>query len=170
QSIEMTEEMRRVSLSSDLTAAFSARVHERYEKYIDCLMRKYGSSQAQDLVTEAFQTSESSRARSLAELLRATQANLFPGLDPELAAQEKRLRGYLNDNENAKIRLLSAKSQPDQLKGLESEYQRLKAEHDQLIQDIRRRNPSYEQVIQPTAWKLGKIQQQVVADDQTVVL
>src|SRR4029079_6109385 len=45
QSIEMTEAMRRVSLSSDLTAAFSARIHDRYEKYIDCKMRKYQSSQ-----------------------------------------------------------------------------------------------------------------------------
>jgi len=170
QSIEMTEEMRRVAFSSDLTAAFSARVHDRYEKYIDCMMRKYGSSQAQEVVKTAFETSELSRARSLAELLRATQANLFPGLDPQLAAQEKKLRGYLNDNENAKIHLLSGKFEVAELKALESEYQRLKAEHDQLIQKIRSLNPSYEQIIEPTAWKLGKIQQQVVADDQTVVL
>lgn len=170
QSIEMTEQMRRVALSSDLTAAFSARIHDRYEKYIDCMMRKYGSSQAQDVVKTAFETSELSRARSLAELLRATQANLFPGLDPQLAAREKLLRGYLNDNENAKIRLLSGKFKADELKALESEYQRLKAEHDQLIQNIRRLNPSYEQVIQPTAWDLRKIQEQVIADDQTVLL
>ncbi|HYV12555.1 MAG TPA: CHAT domain-containing tetratricopeptide repeat protein [Pyrinomonadaceae bacterium] len=170
QSIEMTEAMRRVSLSSDLTAAFSARIHDRYEKYIDCMMRKYQSSQAQDLVKDAFQTSELSRARSLAELLHATQANLFPGLDPQLAAQEKTLRGYLNDNENAKIRLLSGKFQTSELKALESEYQQLKAQHDQLLQDIRRRNPSYEQVIRPTAWDLRKIQEQVIADDQTVLL
>jgi CHAT domain-containing protein len=166
----MTEAMRRVSLSSDLTAAFSARIHDRYEKYIDCIMRKYQSSQAQDLVKEAFQTSELSRARSLAEMLHATQANLFPGLDPQLAAREKTLRGYLNDNENAKIRLLSGKFQTTELKALESEYQRLRAEHDQLIQDIRGRNPSYEQVIQPTAWNLRKIQEQVITDDQTVLL
>ena len=170
QSIEMTEAMRRVSLSSDLTAAFSARIHDRYEKYIDCLMRKYQSSQAPDLVKQAFQTSELSRARSLAELLQATQANLFPGLDPQLAAREKTLRGYLNDNENAKIRLLSGKYETSELKALESEYQRLKAEHDQLIRDIRGRNRSYEQVIRPTSWDLRKIQEQVVADDQTVLL
>jgi CHAT domain-containing protein/tetratricopeptide (TPR) repeat protein len=170
QSIDMTEAMRRVSRSSDLTTAFSARIHERYEKYIDCMMRKYQSTQSQDLVKDAFQTSELSRARSLAELLRATQANLFPGLDPQLAAQEKRLRAYLNENENAKIRLLSGKYEAAELKALESEYQRLKAEYDQLIQDIRSRNPSYEQVIQPTAWDLRKIQEKVIADDQTVLL
>jgi CHAT domain-containing protein/tetratricopeptide (TPR) repeat protein len=170
QSIKLTEQMRRVSVSSDLTAALSARIQDRYEKYIDCMMRKYQSSQSQDLVKDAFETSELSRARSLAELLQATQANPFPGLDPQIAAQEQRLRGYLNDNENAKIRLLSGKYQSSDLKALESEYQGLKAEHDQLINNIRSRNPDYEQVIQPSAWNLQKIQEQVVADDQTVLL
>ena len=171
QSIKMTENLRRVSFSADLTAAFSARVHERYEKYIDCLMRKHRVSQSQDVVREAFETNELARARSLAELLRATQANLFPGLDPELAAQEKRLRGYLNDNENAKIRMLSNKKyETSKLKALDSEYQQLKAEYDQIIQNIRSRNKGYERVIQPRAWDLSRIQQQVVADDQTVLL
>ena len=170
QSIKLTEEMRRVSVSADLTAAFSARIHDRYEKYIDCMMRKYQSSQSQDVMRVAFQTSELSRARSLGELLHATQANLFPGLDPQIAAQEKRLRGYLNDNANAKIRLLSGKFPPAELKALESEYQQLKAEHDRLIQDIRGRSQSYEQVIQPTAWDLRKIQDRVITDDQTVLL
>jgi len=171
QSIDMTDTMRRVSHNADLTAAFSSRVHERYEKYIDCMMRKYNASESQQLVRDAFEVSERARARSLAELLRATQANLFPGLDPQLAAEETQLRGFLNDNENAKIRLLSRKSyETSELNALESEYQQLKAKHDQIIQDIRARNASYAQVIQPTAWDLNKIQQQVVADDQTVLL
>src|ERR1044071_3361160 len=170
QSIELTERMRRVSLSTDLTVAFSARVHDRYEKYIDCMMRKFQASQTQEGVTDAFQTSELLGARSLAELLHATQANLFPGLDPQVAAREKLLRGFLNDNENIKIRLLSGKFQPAELKALESDYQRLKAEHDQIIRDITARDKSYEEVVRPKAWDLRKIQEQVVADDQTVLL
>jgi len=170
KSIEMTETMGRVSISADLTAAFSARIHERYEKYIDCIVRKHQTSQSKDVAIRAFQMSELARARSLTELFHATQANLFPGLDPQIAAEEKRLREYLHINENAKIRLLSGKYQTAELKALESEYQRLKADHDQLIKDIRTRNPSYEQVIKPTAWNLAKIQEQVVADDQTVLL
>ena len=41
QSIEVTENMRRMSTSRDLTAAFSATVHDRYEQYIQCLMRNH---------------------------------------------------------------------------------------------------------------------------------
>src|SRR5213075_298037 len=40
----------------------------------------------------------------------------------------------------------------------------------QLLAEIRARNPSYEQIIRPTAWELSRIQQQVIPDDQTVLL
>ncbi|HEX7333438.1 MAG TPA: CHAT domain-containing protein [Pyrinomonadaceae bacterium] len=170
ESIRITETMRQVSRNVDLTAAFSAKVHERYEKYVDCKMRKYHASQSQSQMTDAFQTSELARARSLTELLHATQANLFPGLDPQLALQERELRGYLQANENAKLALLSGKYKTAELTALEEKRRELELKHAQLIQQIRTRNPSYEQVIQPTAWNLAKIQEQVVADDQTVLL
>ena len=170
ESIRITETMRQVSRYVDLTAAVSAKVHERYEKYVDCKMRKYHASQSESQMIDAFQTSELARARSLTELLHATQANLFPGLDPKLASQEKELRGYLQGNENAKLALLSGKYKTTELRALEEKHRELEAKHEQLIQEIRTRNPSYEQVIQPTAWNLAKIQEQVVADDQTVLL
>ena len=170
ESIRITESMRQVSRNVDLTAAFSAKVHERYEKYVDCKMRKYQASQSQSQMIDAFQTSELARARSLTELLHATQANLFPGLDPELALQEKELRGYLQANENTKLALLSRKYKTAELTALEEKRRELELKHAQLIQQIRTRNPSYEQVIQPTAWNVAKIQEQVVADDQTVLL
>ncbi len=104
ESIKITEEMRRVSTSVDLAAAFSARIHERYEKYIDCMMRKHHASGAENLAIEAFQTSELARARSLTELLNATGANLFPDIDPKLAQREKKARESLQISENFKDR------------------------------------------------------------------
>ena len=170
KSINITENMRRVSTTVDLTAAFSARVHDRYEKYIDCLMRKYRASGSIDFAIEAFRTSESARARSLTELLRATQANLFPGLDPQLVQQEKRLRESLQMIENAKVRLLSSDYETSDLKILETQYEQTKSEHEQLIKKILALNPSYERKIAPAAWELRKVQEQVIADDQTLLL
>jgi len=77
QSIEATEKMRRVPTSSDLTAAFSATIHDRYEYYIECLMLKHRAQPAQGFAVRAFETSELARARSLADMLRATQTNLW---------------------------------------------------------------------------------------------
>ena len=170
KSIRLTETMRRVSSNVDLTAAFSSKVHDRYEKYIDCLMRKHQASQAEGVAVDAFEMSELSRARSLTELLHATQANLFPGLNPELAFQEQKLRGYLRLNENTKLSLLSGEYKTEELKALEIAHQELQTSHDKVIQEIRQLNPRYEQVIQPSAWNLSMIQNQIVVDDDTVLL
>jgi CHAT domain-containing protein len=170
QSIEVTENMRRVSTSRDLTAAFSATVHERYESYIECLMRKDRAEPARGLGAHAFETSERARARSLAEMLNATHTTLVPGLDPQLAEQERLLRLSLKVKEDDKVALLGSRYKERELAALETELARLEAEYQRVNETIRARYPSYEQLARPVAWDLRRIQEQVVADDQTVLL
>lgn len=171
QSIEVTENMRRVSTSRDLTTAFSATVYERYEKYVECLMRKHQAQPTQELAVRAFEASELARARSLAELLRATETNLLPGVDPQLAAKEKSLRQALRAKEDYKVSLLGRKDfKKEDLTALAAELERLKAEYKQVDEIIRARYPPYEQITRPVAWDLQRIQNQVIADDQTVLL
>ena len=170
QSIEATEDIRRTSTSSDLTAAFSATVSERYEKYIDCLMRRHEKQPAQNLFVRAFETSELSRARSLAELLRTTQTNLVEGLDPKLAKHEKAFRQALKVKEDEKVTLLGRPYKTEELVDLDAELANLQAEYKQVNETIRARYPSYDQITAPTAWDLRRIQEQVIADDQTALL
>jgi CHAT domain-containing protein len=170
QSLDVTENIRRVSTSSDLTAAFSATVHERYESYIDCLMRKHEAQPTGGFDIRAFEISELARARSLAELLRATQTNLAPGVDPQLAEQEKSLRQALRVKENDKVALLGRGYQREELVALETELERLETQYKQVTEAIRARYPSYGQMNQPVAWDLRQIQEQIVGDDQTVLL
>jgi len=170
QSIETTENIRQVSTSRDLTAAFTAQFYDRYETYIECLMRKDQADPAQGFAVRAFETSEASRARSLAELLRTTQTNLEAGLDPQLAGQEKSLRQALKIKEDRKVALLGTKYKPADLIGVDTELARLQSEYQQVRETIRERYPSYEQITRPTAWDLRQIQEQVIADDQTVLL
>jgi len=170
QSIEATENLRRISTSRDVTTAFSATVHERYESYVDCLMRKHRSQPSLGFAVRAFEMSELARARSLAELLRATQTNLTTGLDPQLAEQEKSLRQSLRVKEDDKIVLLSKEYKKEVLVALDAEMARLETEYKRIYETIRARYPSYEQITRPTAWDLRRIQEQVIADDQTVLL
>lgn len=173
RSIEVTEGMRRVSTSRDLTTAFSATVHERYEKYIECLMRKHQMEPARGLDVRAFEISERARARSLAELLRVTETNLVPGLNPqlaELAAQEKSLRQSLRVNDDSKVALLGRAYKSEELAALEAETAQLEEKYKHVLEAIRARYPAYEQITRPAAWDLRQIQEQVIADDQTVLL
>jgi CHAT domain-containing protein/uncharacterized protein HemY len=171
RSVEVTEGIRRVPTSSDLTAAFSASVHERYEAYVECLMRERGAGpSARDLDARAFETSELARARSLSEMLRATGAGLVPGLDPELAAREKSLRQSLRVKEDARVALLGRSYKKEELEALDAELARLKEGYERVEEAVRARYPAYEQITRPAAWDLRRVQEQVVADDQTVLL
>ena len=169
-SISVTETMRRVSTSRDLTAAFSATVHERYETYIECLMRRHQRESGQSLVVRAFETSEQARGRSLAELLRATETNLLPGLEPKLAEQEKSLRQSLRVKSDYKVALLGRAYRKEELSALDAELARLEAEYKQVTEAILARYPAYEQLTIPVAWDLQRIQEKVIADDQTILL
>jgi CHAT domain-containing protein/tetratricopeptide (TPR) repeat protein len=163
QSVEITEQMRTTSGGFDLTAAFSATVQERYGAYIECLMR-------QQRAEEAFEQNELSRARSLAELLRATQTNLAPGVEPELAEREKNLRQDLRVKNDAKVALLGRKYEKEELTALDNEIVRLEGEYKQATNDIKARYPAFAQISQPAAWGLRQIQEQVVKNDDTLLL
>lgn len=170
RSIEVTEDLRSAATGSDLLAAFSATTHERYEKYIECLMRRQAQQPWGDLAVRAFETSELARARSLAELLRATQTNLTPGLPAELTEREKALRQSLRTKKDFKVKLLERNYRQEELEALNEELARLEAEYQRVTETIRERYPSYEQLARPRAWGVQQIQEEVIADDQTLLL
>jgi CHAT domain-containing protein len=169
-SVEVTENIRRVPTSSDLTTAFSATVYERYESYVDCMMREHKAQPSRGLDVRAFEMSELARARSLTELLHATQTNLVTGLDPKLAQREKSLRQTLRVKEDSKVALLGGEYKTEELAALDAELARLEAEYAGVNETIRALYPAYGQITRPTAWDLRSIQEQVIADDQTVLL
>ncbi len=166
RSIDVTEDIWRVSDSRDLTAAFSASVHDRYENYIDCIMRKPSES----LAIRAFEISELARGRSLAELLNATQTNLGAGMDPQLATREQSLRQALRVREDSKVALLAGAYKKDELQLLDAELEKLRRDFEQVRDTIRARYPSYDQISRPAPWSLSQIQKQVIGDDETLLL
>jgi CHAT domain-containing protein len=169
QSIEVTEKLRRAA-STDLTAAFSAAVHERYEKYVECLMRRHRAGHALGLDRRAFEATEMARGRSLSDVLRATGSSLVPGLDPELAGREQSLRQSLRVKEDERVTLLSGNYKKAALEALDAEMSRLGEEHERVEEAIRARHPAYAQVVRTSDWDLRRIQEQVIVEDETLLL
>ncbi len=170
RSINVTENIHRVSTSTDLTAAFSASVYDRYRSYIECLMRKHARQPDRGFAIQALETNELARARSLGEMLRSTATGFAPGVDPQLVAQEKSLRQSLRVKEDSKVRLLAGNYKRDELTLLEADLARLENDYKQVNENIRARYPAFEQLTRPAAWNLKQGQEQVIADDQTVLL
>ncbi len=169
-SIDETENIRRIPASRDLTAAFSATVHDRYAGYIECLMHKHQINPSKGFDVLALETSELARARSLAEFLRDTQITAVGNLEPELAAQEKTIRQSQRIKEDYRVALLARNYKKEELDALDADLQRLEKEYKQVSDTIRERYPSFEQITRPTALTLSQIQAQVLRDDQSILL
>ena len=169
QSIAVTEGIRRRSSSTDLMSAFSASVQDRYEAYVECLMKQHELQPTRGFAVKAFETSELGRARTLSEMLLAMQANLAPGVDPKLAARQKLLTQILRLRESDRINLLASAAGQAKLKALEDEIGRLETEYKNVTDTIRSRFPAYDEISRPTAWDLSRIESNVLSDDDVLL-
>lgn len=169
-SIEQTENFRRDLSTLFFTAAFSARVHERYEAYIECLMRKHKSPPSEHAEVLAFEASELARARSLAELLSETKTTVLVGVAPELAQKEKSLRHAIRTRVDQTVSLLATNYKKADFDKLQGELTSLREQHKRITARMRQLNPDYDKMEEPRSYSLQQIQNLVVADDQTVLL
>ena len=170
ESIAHTENIRRDLSTRVLAAAFSARVHERYEAYVECLMRKHKSEPSKGLEVIAFEASELARARSLAELLRDTQTSVPVGVDPQLAQEETSLRQAIRRSVDQTVSLLATNYKKEELDNLVGSLRRLREQHKRITAKLRQLNPDYDKIEEPASYSLQQIQKLVIEDDQTVLL
>ena len=170
ESIQNTETIRHDLSTRVFAAAFSASVHERYEAYIECLMRKHRSQPSKGLDVLAFEASELARARSLAELLRETQTTVLVGVDPQLAQEEKSIRHAIRTTFDQTVALLATDYKKQDLDKLEGSLTRLREQHKQITAKLRQANPNYDKIEESNSYSLQQIQNLVIEDDQTVLL
>ena len=170
ESIDNTEEIRRDLTSRVFAAAFSASVQDRYEAYVECLMRKNKAQPSQDLEALAFQASEQAKARSLAELLRDTQTKLSAGSDPQLAEQERTLQQSIHAKVDQTITLLAKDYRKEDLDRLETSLTSLREQHQRVTDRMRASTPNSARDEKPITYSVHQIQDLVLEDDQTMLL
>lgn len=170
RSIEETENIRRVSKNQDLTTAFSEAFDDRYQSYVECLMRQHEAQPGSGFDVRAFEASELSRGRTLAEVLKATKVSFAPGVEAPIMERENLLRNSLRLKEDYKVELLARDYKQEELIALEAEITQLEKEHNQVVATIQSSYPAFEQITHPQSLNLRRIQEQVIADDNTLML
>ena len=170
ESIETTEDIRSDLSSRMLATAFSASVHDRYETYIECLMRKHKQQPAPALEQRAFEASELARARALAALLHDTQTKIMTGIDPRLAAQERTRRQAIHAKWEEIISLLATNFEKEKLRKPEKELTSLREQHQQLIRRLEKQNINYNQIKEPANYSIQQIQERIIEDNETMLL
>jgi Uncharacterized protein conserved in bacteria len=165
--IKIIEGLRTKIGSQELRQSYFATVQDYYQFYIDLLMQLHQQNPSQGYDAMALHASESSRARSLVELLTEAGANIRFGVDPKLLEQEQNLRLLLNAVERRRQEPSSdGSTQFDQIK---QQSQSLINQLDELKAKIRLTSPRYANLKYPEPLNLQEIQQQVL-DDDTLLL
>jgi CHAT domain-containing protein/Leucine-rich repeat (LRR) protein len=169
-SIKIIENLRTKITNHELRISYFATVQHYYRLYIDLLMELHKTNPNSGYDRKALEASESSRARSLLELLQEANADIRQGVAPELLQQERDLQQQIDALETRRIEIISGQNSPTQPTAeLEKQHQNLLSQYQEIQAKIRTTSPRYAALTQPQPLTLSQIQQQIL-DDKTILL
>jgi CHAT domain-containing protein/Flp pilus assembly protein TadD len=158
----------RVGAGAEQTrASYFASKQDAYAFTIDLLMEMHRRDRGAALDATAFDISERSRARSLAEMLAESGGQIREGVDPALLVREREI----SDSLNAKgARLLPLLGQNDaRVAALQQDIGDLERDHNDLQAAIRKSSPRYAALTQPQPLTVNQIQSGIL-DGDTLLL
>ena len=167
--VSLTDTLRSEVTSPELRASFVAAEQDKYDVYIDLLMRLHEQEPAAGHDADALQASERARARILLEALVEARADIRQGVEPSLLERERSAQKQLRE---AAARLSGPPIQEsaDQPVGhAKREVEARSEEYRQLQARIRQESPRYAALTQPVAATIEEIRRDVLDDDTVLV-
>jgi CHAT domain-containing protein len=168
KSLDLIENLRTKVASPSLRISYLETVYQHYEFYVDLLMRMHRQEPSAGYEALALEANEHARARTLLENLIEARTDIRQGVDPELLAEESRIRQQLNQKAEQQTRLLSGKSTPEQATAIKKEVELLLAQSEEVESSVRDKSPRYAALTQPRQLKLSDIQKEL--DEDTILL
>ncbi|GAB1542004.1 hypothetical protein NUACC21_46770 [Scytonema sp. NUACC21] len=167
--IKIIESSRIKITSLKQRTSYFASVQNCYEFYIDLLMQLHKQQPSQGYDALALQMSESTRARTLLEILAEAKVDIRQGVKASLLEQERELRSQFDALEQHRAKLLSEHNNEQQMQTLEKDIEVLLEKYQQLQTKIRTTSPRYAALTQPKPLTLAEIQTSVL-DENTLLL
>ncbi len=168
RSLDLIEHLRTKVASPALRISYLETVYQHYEFYVDLLMRLHKQAPSAGYETVALEANEHARARTLLENLVEARTDIRQGVDPELLAEEGRIRQRLNQKADQQTRLLAGKPTLERADAIKKEVELLLAQYEDVESRVRDRSPRYAALTQPRQLKLSDIQKEL--DQETVLL
>jgi CHAT domain-containing protein/predicted negative regulator of RcsB-dependent stress response len=168
KSLDLIEYLRTKVANPSLRISYLETVYQHYEFYVDLLMRMHRLEPSAGYEILALEANEHARARTLLENLIEARTDIRQGVDPELLAEEGRVRQQLNQKAEQQTRLLSGKFTPQQAAAIKKEVELLLAQYEEVESRVRDKSPRYAALTQPIRFKLADLQKEL--DPETVLL
>jgi len=169
ESINLTENLYSEVANANLKRKYFSKVFDRYELYINLLMKLHRQYPGQGFDLQALQATEKSRARSMLEKLSLSEANFNKDANPETVKREKEIRNLLNTKADKFTDALSVNTDKLEIQKLSNEIGGLENELEQIKADLKQNSPIYSAIKNPPPFDVTDFQNRVL-DDRTLLL
>ena len=169
EAMKIIESQRSSLARYELRYSYFALMQNYYALYVDLLLQLYQRTGDRNLVATAFEASESTRARSLREILTEAKVDIRDGVPEELLSRERELQRELSVTAKDYSRLKNYKRTESEARELEKDIRRLKNDYSEVEAEIRGHSPRYAELTQPELPATKDIQTKLL-DQQTVLL
>ena len=167
--VALTEELRAAVTSPELRASFVAVQQDKYDVYVDILMRLHEQARSGGYDAAALQASERAKARVLLDSLVEARADIRQGVDPALLDRERALQKTMGDAAARLARALPAGAESGAVTAARQELEAAGQEYRQLEARVRQESPRYAALTQPAPATLDELRRELL-DDDTVLL
>ena len=180
KALEIFDSQRRQVFNPDLRASFAATNQRYYEFYIDLLMRQQDQKSAARLsdkpgvssesyLAKAFQVSELSKARALADLISEARIDLREGIPAALLDRENDLAQRLTIKKAERTALTRKKAPAAEIEKVTREIVNLNPQLEQVQNEIRRANPRYASLVRSSPIGLAEVQGRLLDEDSVLL-
>ncbi len=164
QSLDLTESLYSDVANANLKRSYLSNVYDRYELYINLLMRSDRERPGEDFSSRALQASERARGRALLENLRLSGANFTRDAPVEMVRSKKELAGQLNAKRSKLTDLLSSNAAKDEIKAIEDEARDIENKLEDIKATLKQTSPVYSAIKNPGPFELEMFQREVLDD------
>lgn len=169
KSVELTETLYSEMLNAKLRSTYFSSIFDRYELYINLLMKKQKQLPSENYLLQALQASEKSRARAMLETLSLSEADFTKDADPETVRREKEIRISLNSKSDKLIDLYNTNANKTEITKISNEIDALEDELEQIKAYFNQNSPIYSAIKNPAPFDAAEFQRNVL-DENSLLL
>ncbi|MEM8641584.1 MAG: CHAT domain-containing protein [Cyanobacteria bacterium P01_G01_bin.54] len=165
--IALIERLRSLTPPGELRQTYFATVQGYYQFQLNLLveLQQQNPNSPENYAAQAFQISESIRARTLIEQLSEANLDIRQGVPPNLLSQEQDLIQQLNAAEQQRITLLKGNYSNAQLNVIKTKINQTLQDLKDTESHIRQQSPAYAQLKFPAPLTLEDVQNKILNDD-----
>ena len=165
ESLYFTENLYSEVINAKLKQTYFSNSYDRYELYINLLMKMHKQSPDENYAIQALQATEKSRARSMLENLSLSEANFTKDADAETVKREKEIRSSLNTKADKLTDLLSKNADKAETEKTSNEINELEHELEEIKAKLKQFSPIYSAIKNPAPFDVGEFQRQILEDN-----